>query len=209
MKKRTQEEYQAAIGLRFDRLQVIGTEKTAAGQVMICRCDCGKEIRATIYNLEQGRIKSCGCLRQERRHGETGTRLWMIWQGMHNRCEEPKNNSWKYYGGAGIYVCDEWFDYKTFRDWALSHGYKEGFSLDRKNGADHYGPDVCRWVDPDFQRRNKRNVIKIIEGPEVLTLTELAERHGLNPGTVKNRYRAGKRGADLVKLPEPRKKSKK
>lgn len=51
-------------------------------------------------------------------------RLYRIWNGIKQRCLNPKNPSFKNYGARGIVICEEW---KLSRDkfviWALSHGY--------------------------------------------------------------------------------------
>ena len=43
---------------------------------------------------------------------------------MCQRCNNPKNNSYKDYGKRGIKVCDEWLDSKSFFEWAKANGYE-------------------------------------------------------------------------------------
>ena len=55
-----------------------------------CRCECGRETVARIYDLERGNILSCGCLRDEglrersRKHGHAARHdrhpLYGVWQ---------------------------------------------------------------------------------------------------------------------------------
>lgn len=53
---------------RFGRLVVIRNERGLDGRrVAVCRCDCGKTKTANLSKLRAGRVKSCGCLREERR----------------------------------------------------------------------------------------------------------------------------------------------
>ena len=54
-------------GQRFGRLVVIGrTAKRWQGNVVWkCRCDCGKEVSIPGNRLQQGKTKSCGCLRRD------------------------------------------------------------------------------------------------------------------------------------------------
>lgn len=64
-----------------------------------------------------------------------------------SRCYNEKNNAFKYYGGKGIEVCDEWInDPNSFQEWALSNGYAENLTIDRINSDQNYCPDNCRWI---------------------------------------------------------------
>jgi hypothetical protein len=73
-------------------------------------------------------------------------RLYMIWKGMRNRCYNPNHNVYKYYGGKGVKVCDEWATYPPFRWWSLMNGYKDSLVINRLNLDGDYHPDNCEWV---------------------------------------------------------------
>ena len=34
------------------------------------------------------------------------------WRSMKQRCYNPSNDNYKYYGGKGIKVCEEWHDFE-------------------------------------------------------------------------------------------------
>jgi hypothetical protein len=74
---------------------------------------------------------------------------------MISRCK-PGWPSASYHGDRGITVCEEWRDFKTFRDWALFHGYADDLQLDRIDNDGNYEPGNCRWVTPKQQARNTR-----------------------------------------------------
>jgi len=81
---------------------------------------------------------------------------------MMQRCYNPKAPNFKYYGGRGITVCDEWRDSpEKFITWAESNGHSPELTLDRypdKNG--NYEPSNCRWATRKEQNRNtRRNTI--------------------------------------------------
>ena len=148
--------------------------RDAHGQALWrCRCECGNEVIVRGDHLRKENIKSCGCYRRERlaeantTHGMHKTRLYKTWSDMLKRVgaikgasEEDKHN----YQDRGITVCDEWLVFENFRDWALSHGYKEGLQIDRVNNDAGYCPENCRWVTPKENTNNRRNTLRLEDG---------------------------------------------
>ena len=72
--------------------------------------------------------------------------LYMTWSNIKTRCYNAKRKDYKWYGGKGIRVCDEWLNPKTFIDWALANGWKKGLEIDRKDSNENYCPKNCRIV---------------------------------------------------------------
>ena len=57
------------------------------------------------------------------KHGKSRTRLYRIWLDIKQRCYNPKQKVYKWYGAKGIKMCDEWKnDYMTFEKWAIENG---------------------------------------------------------------------------------------
>ena len=169
------------IGKRFGKLTVIekSERKCASGSMYLCVCDCGNKVTIARCNLTSGHAKSCGCKRKEflkntppgathqfsRCNNGKPERLYYVWRGMRQRCNNPNNNRYDLYGKRGIVICDEWNDYKNFREWALSNGYDENAprgkcTIDRIDPNGIYEPNNCRWVDSHIQNLNKRKVSK-------------------------------------------------
>lgn len=156
-------------GDRFGRLAVLReVEATYQGKHrkrrVLCGCECGTEAEVAVSNLLTGHTQSCGCLKPERSHerlthGGTGTRLHGIWSGMLNRCRNPHDKSYRYYGANGVSVCHEWMSFEPFRDWALTHGYQDDLTIDRIDPFGGYAPDNCRWIPQSEQAATKRSAV--------------------------------------------------
>ena len=96
---------------------------------------------------------------------------------MKNRCYNQNSKRYVAWGGRGIIVCDEWRNnFKAFYDWAMSHGYEEGLTLDRINNDGNYEPNNCRWTTIQEQNKNKRNVKLIIFDGKSQLLREWGRR---------------------------------
>ena len=98
--------------------------------------------------------KACLMSNKMKTHGKTNTRLFRIWQGMKDRCQNPNNPEYKYYGGKGVYVINTWSDsFQVFYDWAMANGYEDTKVIDKdilceKLGylQKRYEPETCMWI---------------------------------------------------------------
>lgn len=148
-------------GQKFGKLTVI--ERSGSnhnGAIWFCKCDCGNVKYVPSCYLRNGEVKSCGCAKNF--HGFSKERLYEEWRSIKKRCTDKNNDSYKYYGGRGIKVCDEWAnDYVSFRNWSYANGYNPALaskwcSLDRTNNDGDYAPSNCRWTTATVQAHNKR-----------------------------------------------------
>ena len=194
--------YEDLTGKRFGKLKVISLENYYRGKkkrCWKCVCDCGNERIVLTTQLNRGvttKCSACGKKAQaenaikvsKSRHGMVNTHLWMSWYGMRVRCYEPKTNGYENYGGRGITVCDEWKNsFENFRDWALSHGYKDGLTIDRIDVNGNYEPSNCRWATNKEQSNNKRNNHVLELSGEKHTISEWSEITGINKNTIHSR----------------------
>ena len=65
-------------------------------------------------------------MRLIRAKGRSGLSWYNSYRCMMSRCYRTKDASYKYYGGRGIEVCDEWHDVAAFEKWVSEHPYFEG-----------------------------------------------------------------------------------
>ena len=167
-------------GQKYGRLTVVALDRVENRRAYWkCMCDCGLTVVAAAGNLRSGNTKSCGCLHREAviavgkrntTHGESHsnrTRLYTIWCGMKQRCNNPKHQAYYLYGGKGVGVCDEWKDYSVFKEWALKNGYANNLCVDRIDPSKGYCPENCRWItaSENTARANKNHTTrKVIRG---------------------------------------------
>lgn len=81
-------------------------------------------------------------------HGLSHDPAYAVWCRMKTRCYNTKGRVYKYYGGKGITICDEWQDVSVFVKWLYSQGWKpkSGFAIDRIDPEKGYSPDNCRVI---------------------------------------------------------------
>lgn len=159
-------------GKKFGKLTALynsNKRTSAGGMIWVCLCMCGCLIEVRGSHLETGNTKSCGCLRRERepayKHGEANpqTRLYHIWAHMKKRCSWFNGKPYKYYGGRGIKVCNEWNNnFIAFKTWALANGYQENLTIDRINNDGNYEPNNCQWItkSENTKKRNKEERVR-------------------------------------------------
>lgn len=94
-------------------------------------------------------------------------------------------------------MCEEWKnDFKTFYDWAISSGWRQGLSIDRIDVNGNYCPENCRWITMKEQAQNRRNTVFIEYKGVKKCLAEWARILNISENTLTHRI---KRGWDVDK----------
>jgi hypothetical protein len=104
--------------------------------------------------------RSCRGRKTLTKHNESFSRTYKIWQGMRQRCQNPKDYNFKYYGGRGIKICDEWNDYVNFSNGIKTSNYQEHLTIERIDVNGDYCPKNCTWITLGEQALNRTNSVK-------------------------------------------------
>lgn len=116
------------------------------------------------------------------------TRIYGIWRGMMQRCE---NKRYVNYHGRGIKVCERWHNFDNFYN-DTKEGYSDSLSLDRypdKNG--NYEPLNFRWATSKQQGRNTRSNVILEYAGERLIIAEWAEKLKISHKIISSRISLG------------------
>lgn len=181
-------------------IRCVGRGKNG-GAIFECVCDCGTVRIVSGSSIRSGASTCCGCIRPDQtgkngsnyKHGGRKERLYRVFRGMIDRCENTHDPNYHRYGGRGIKVCDEWRnDYSAFRKWAYENGYIEDAkkyecTIDRIDNDGDYCPQNCRWTNSIVQSNN-RSTNRFVEiNGECHTLSEWSRLNNIPKDTLLRR----------------------
>ena len=127
-------------------------------------------------------------------HGMSNTPEYLIWRSMRDRCQNPNNVLFRFYGGRGITVCERWRD--SFAAFIEDMGRRPdpSLTLERNDNARGYEPGNCCWATRKDQANNRRprvdRITLEVDGC-TLPLTEIATRYGVPYQTIYARIQRG------------------
>ncbi len=158
-------------GDRFGRWTVKEYGQTSLARVR-CVCDCGTAREVALERLfdKKEPSRSCGCARLEKitKHGHTGNRwsarssgTYNSWQGIIERCTNPRGRAYERYGARGIVVCARWDPAQggSFENFLADMGERPEWAvggIDRIDGTKGYESSNCRWATVEQQMENRR-----------------------------------------------------
>jgi len=156
--KKKKERHSELIGKKFNKWTVIELiEVTNKGAKFLVKCECGNKSIIPQTKFLHGWSTQClACSKVK--HGKCHTRTYNIWAGIIQRCNNIKSAAYEYYGGRGIKVTKEWFDFRNFLN--DMDECPIDFELDRINPDGNYEKENCRWVSRKENANNRRRSLK-------------------------------------------------
>jgi hypothetical protein len=168
-------------GMKFGRLSVVRYEGKHGNRhtKWLCLRQCGSDKVVLGCNLKKGSTLSCGCYGRER-HTKHGFRPadnresapeYSVWQGIKQRCNNPRAGAYPNYGGRGIRICDRWSS--DFSSFIADVGRRPAadLTLERIDNDGHYEPGNVKWATRLEQRANQRKCQRL----ELFSTEELLE----------------------------------
>jgi excisionase family DNA binding protein len=116
-------------------------------------------------------------------------RIYGIWIGMIERCNNPKSKPYKWYGQKGITVCDRWKIFDNFLD-DMGIAPKP-WSINRINNELGYFLENCVWSTYEAQANNKTNTIYFEYEGKKMTFSDFCKKKNLNYHTAHKRKLRG------------------
>lgn len=114
-------------------------------------------------------------------HGLYKTPTYNTWSSMKQRCLNPNNTSYHYYGGRGVKICDKWLSFEGFLE---DMGERPiGTTLGRFGDTGDYEKSNCEWQTVKEQSA----VLKMPRGSSHY-LTKLSEK---DVKVIRKAYSAG------------------
>lgn len=153
-------------GQVFERLTVIGFDSWKVQPsgirkgLWLCACECGNTLTVQQSNLLRNHTLSCGCYLEDKitKHGMVNSPEYRSHREMLNRCTNPKDTGFDYYGGRGIGICERWLEVapQGFINFYEDMGPCNGLTLERIDVNKDYSPENCKWDTKSNQAYNTR-----------------------------------------------------
>ena len=129
-------------------------------------------------------------------------KLYRVWDGIVQRCNNPNAKNYQNYGGRGIKMSDAWRkDFSEFEKYCMANGWEYGLQVDRINNEKGYFPGNIRFVSASENMRNKRTNHLITFMGETLCAADWCERFNMSDSTLWRRLPSGWRVEDAPTKP--------
>jgi len=138
-------------------------------RMAIAECNnCHTKFKVSTNNIKRAQSRFCGkCRNSHIYDGVSKEEAYQTWEDMKARCYNKNNPSYKWYGGEGVTICEEWINSpRVFIEWCKENGYKRGLEIDKDIICDKlninpkiYSPKTCCFVSRTTNVRTTRRII--------------------------------------------------
>lgn len=95
-------------------------------------------------------------------------------------------------------MCEEWFSFSRFYEWAMANGYQKGLDLDRINNDLGYSPDNCRWIPHAKNLQNTHRKQEVVLNGEMVSIADLAKRYNAPYNKVYQMHKKGVSADEII-----------
>lgn len=185
----------------FGRLKIITAYRENGSRIYCdCICRCGKEKKHIRFDgIKSGLVVSCTCFQKEQiakaatKHGMSKTKLYRVWVAIVQRCCNPKDKGYKWYGAKNKTVCKSWKrSFKCFHNYVVKNlGEKPSpkHSIDRIKNHIGYKPGNIRWATGSEQMNNTSVCRYYHIGGEKLSQIQVCRKFNILSGTLRKRLK--------------------
>jgi len=156
----------------------------------VVECSCGVVKEQESSRLNNEKTLHCGCKRFTAAWWMTNTRIYRIWVGMNQRCNNPNNPAYEYYWQKWIIV--ERDDFMSFHkdmideyELHCSVYWKDNTSIDRIDNNWSYNKLNCRRATRTIQAGNRSDNI-MYDGR---TISEWWRERSIDPSLISKRIK--------------------
>lgn len=73
------------------------------------------------------------------------TPFYKFWHKLFQKCKNPEDEDFRYFGRRGITLCEEWENFARFYE-DMFPGWKPRATLHRKDKAQGFSRENCSWT---------------------------------------------------------------
>lgn len=190
--------------IRVVERKIKGNRGIKVHRMGLYMCDCGNEVEVKMGHVNYGNRKTCGCGIGTIKtggaiHGLRKHRLYKVWADIKNRCLNPRTPQYRYYGGCGVKICDEWKNnFKAFYDWCMEEGWDMSKEVDKDMkpllaGIKHriYSPEWCSIVTKGQNNKYRKSTKLITRNGETKCIVDWCKQYGISDATYRLRLKKG------------------
>lgn len=102
-------------------------------------------------------------LKRGKAFGMRSSPEYQTWLNIRQRCYNPSDKKYQYYGGRGVTVCASWL--QSFQAFFQDMGKRptKRHSIDRIDNRKGYTPTNCRWATKAVQIKNRSTTYKTLD----------------------------------------------